>query len=70
MIKEENMKNRIISSIATIIFTGFGFLFGFLFFNCTKEYKEYDIGYNDLKCETLTFDRYEQIINGSIYKKT
>ena len=65
------MKNRILSSIAAIIFVGFGFLFGFLFFNCIKEYKEYDIGYNDLKCETLTFDRYEQIIRskgGDIYE--
>ncbi len=56
------MKNKINLIFALILFIGIDSLFVFLFFNCLNEYKKYDISYEELVYEKLTFDRYERII--------
>ena len=56
------MKNRIVSLIVSLFFICEAIMFIFLFFNCIDNYHKYNITYEDLNYEKLTFDRYEQIV--------
>ena len=56
------MKNRIVSLIVSLFFICEAIMFIFLFINCIDNYQKYNITYEDLNYEKLTFDRYEQIV--------
>ena len=58
MFKKEDKAGTIISLIIIIAIT---IMFAVLFFNCIRAYSEFDIGYDDLTYEELTFDKFKII---------
>ena len=58
MFKKEDKAGTIIPLIIIIAIT---IIFAVLFFNCIRAYSEFDIGYDDLTYEELTFDKFKII---------
>lgn len=65
------MGKKIVSVLIIAILCVFPALFSWLFYNCLNFYHSFDVQYDELICEELTFDKYEIIVrikSGDLYE--